>query len=213
MSTSAISSNPIGQQLQQYLHDRGTDLGQLGKALSSGNLSDAQTAFNNIVSLGKSNSSFANGDPFKLTNREQDFNAVGQALQSGDLAGAQQAFGALVDTFKTGQVTNSGGGFRPAPTPSTPTKGAGPDIVLNLTNSGTAANPEQITIDLGASGSGGAEQISISVGTQLSRHAQEITLNLNPSNNEQVVLNLLNGSSSSSTGGSSPASGGLSVSA
>jgi hypothetical protein len=213
MSTSAISSNPIGQQLQQYLHDRGTDLGQLGQALTSGKLADAQTAFNNIVSLGQSNSSFANGNPFKLTNREQDFNAVGQALQSGDLAGAQQAFGALVDTFKTGQVTNSGGGLRPAPTPSSPTRGAGPDIVLNLTNTGTAANPEQITINLGATGNGGAEQISISAGTQLSPHAQEITLNLNPSNNEQVVLNLLNGSSSSSTGGSFPASGGISVSA
>ncbi len=212
MSTSAVSSNPISQQLQQYFHTRGTDLGQLGQALTSGDLSQAQTAFNNIVSLGKSNSGFANGDPFKLTNREQDFNAVGQALQSGDLAAAQQAFGALVNTFKTGQVTNSGGGFKPAPTPASPTSGAGPDIVLNLTNTGTAANPEQITINLGATGNGGAEQISISAGTQLNPHAQEITLNLNTSNTQEIELNLLN-ASSSSTGGSAPASGGISVSA
>ncbi|MGA2415127.1 MAG: hypothetical protein ABSF59_11795 [Candidatus Sulfotelmatobacter sp.] len=211
MSTSAVSNSSIYQHLQQYFQSRSTDLGQLGQALSSGDLSSAQTAFNKIVSLGQ-NGPFANGTPFKLTDREQDFTAVGQALQSGDLAGAQQAFASLVDTFNNPQGANLGGEFKPAPTPASLTSGAGPEFVVNLTNTGTAANPEQITINLGAAGNGGAEQISISAGTQLSPDAQQITLNLNPSNSENIVLNLLN-SSSSSTVGSSPAGGGLSVSA
>src|SRR5208283_2645090 len=208
MSTSAVSNSSIYQHLQQYFQTRGADLGQLGQALSSGDLSSAQTAFNNIVSLGQ-NGPFASGVPFKLSNREQDFTAVGQALQSGDLAAAQQAFGALVSTFKNPQSVNPGGTFEPASTPTG--SGPGPDIVLNLNSTGTAANPEQITINLGATGNGGAEQISISAGTQLSPHAQQITLDLNPSNGEQIVLNLLGGASS--TADSSTPNAGINVSA
>jgi len=56
---------------------------------------------------------------------------------------------------------------------------------------------------------------SLSVGSQGSK-AQEITFNLAPNSNEQIVLNLLNESSSTPTGGSSSSSfanGDLSVTA
>jgi hypothetical protein len=64
MSTAAVSSGSIQQQLQQYFQTRSTDLQQLGQALTSGSLSDAQTAYNSIVSLGQGGP-FAGGNPFK----------------------------------------------------------------------------------------------------------------------------------------------------
>jgi hypothetical protein len=184
MSTSAVSSSTLSQQqqLHQYLLTRNSDLQQLGQALSQGNLSAAQTAFNNIVTLGQ-NGPFANGDPFFKSQREQDFNAVGQALQNGDLAGAQQAFTTLKQTWAKQQNSQ---------TEST----AGPEIVLNLSNTGTPANPEQITININPS-SGGGEQLSIGVGNQGSNPQPLVNLNLAANNtNEEVVLNLLGPSSS-----------------
>src|ERR1700733_14439950 len=83
MSTSAVSTSSLYQQLNQYYQTRGSDQQQLGQALSSGNLASAQTAYNNIVSLGK-NGPFSSGNPFFLSQREQDFTAVGKALQAGD---------------------------------------------------------------------------------------------------------------------------------
>jgi hypothetical protein len=206
MSTAAVSSSSIHQQLQQYFQTRGTDLGQLGKALTSGNLSDAQTAYNNIVSLGQSGP-FAGGNPFKLTGREEDFAAVGQALQSGDLAGAQQAFQGLVNTFRNlpqGSGTNS--------TPASPATGAGPEVVINLSSGAGNANPEQITININESANNA--QAPSSTTSQLSPTAEQITLNLNPANNEQIVLNLLGASSSvSNPASSSPGNGTISISA
>jgi hypothetical protein len=196
MSTAAVSSIPISQQLQQYFQTRRADLQQLGRALENGDLAGAQTAYNNIVTLGK-NGPRPNGDPFLISQREQDFNAIGQALQAGDLAGAQQAFATLRATF-----AKPGGG------PGTAS--SGPEIILNLgSGSGTSANPEQITINIANSANGG-EQISLSVGNQGSS-AQEVTLNLAANTNEQIVLNLLGGAPSASS--SSTASGGLSVTA
>jgi hypothetical protein len=206
MSTAAVSSSSIHQQLQQYFQTRGTDLGQLGKAISSGNLSDAQTAFNNIVSLGQGGP-FAGGNPFKLTGREQDFAAVGQALQSGDLAGAQQAFQGLVNTFRN-LPQGSGANSTPAP----PATGAGPEVIINLSSGAGGASPEQITININESANNA--QAPSSTINQLSPTAQEITLNLNPANSEQIVLNLLGASSSaSSPASSSPANGTISISA
>ena len=205
MSTAAVSSSSIHQQLQQYFQTRGTDLGQLGKALSSGDLASAQTAFNNIVSLGQGGP-FAGGNPFKLTGREQDFTAVGQALQSGDLAGAQQAFQGLVNTFRNLPQNNGG-----ASTPASQAAGTGPEVVINLNSGAGNASPEQITININESGN---TQAPSSTTNQLSPTAQEITLNLNSANSEQIVLNLLGGSSStSSASSSSPANGTISLSA
>lgn len=237
MSTAAISSSSIYQQTEQYFQTRQSDLHQLGQALQSGDLPGAQTAYNNIVQLGQSGP-FASGDPFSRTQREQDFTAIGQALQSGDLAGAQAAFSTLQSTFERGRqnspsassnsnsnsgpeiilnLSNSSAASTSAPSAAASSAAAvssGPEIVVNLGNSSGSASPEQITIDLNPT-SGGGEQVSLSVGGQGS-NAQEITFNLAPNSNEQIVLNLLGESSSTSSSnssGSSSASGGLSVSA
>ena len=239
MSTSAVSSSSLYQQLSQYFQTRGTDQQQLGQALASGNLASAQTAFNNIVSLGQ-NGPFKAGDPYYLSQREQDFTAIGNALQSGDLAGAQQAFTALQNTFKSASpapsnppstdpstgpaiILNLSGGNTatpPAPT-SNPTSGGGPEIILNLGSGGNTSTPEQITITIGNPTSSGEEQVSVSAGAQGS-NPQEISFNLNANSNEQIILNLLGATSSPSTAASTtstssstttPASGGISVSA
>ena len=212
MSTAAVSSTSINQELHQYFQTRQSDLKQLGQALSTGDLAGAQTAYNNIVALGQKGP-FAGGNPFHLTAREQDFTNVGKALQSGDLAGAQQAFGALKATFhKQGQQLD--------PPPSTPAA-SGPEIILNLSpinaGSGGSASPEQITINVSNQANGG-EQISIGIGSQGS-NTEQVTLNLPSNSNEQIVLNLLgassatSGSSTSTASTASSTSGGLSVSA
>ena len=236
MSTAAISSSSIYQQTEQYFQTRQGDLQQLGQALQSGDLAGAQTAYNNIVQLGQSGP-FASGDAFSRPQREQDFTAIGQALQSGDLAGAQSAFSTLQSTFQRGAGTqnapsasstsnsgpeiilnlSSGAGTNSASgaaASGTAASSSGPEIVLNLGNSSGSSTPEQITINLNPT-SGGGEQVSLSVGSQGS-NAQEITFNLAPNSNEQIVLNLLGDSSSTSTSnsaGSSSTNGGLSVSA
>ncbi len=232
MSTAAISSSSIYQQTEQYFQTRQSDLQQLGQALQSGDLADAQTAYNNIVQLGQSGP-FANGDPFSRPQREQDFTAIGQALQSGDLAAAQSAFSTLQSTFEKGAGTqnspstsatsNSGpeiilnlsnSSAATSSASSAAASSSGPEIILNLGNSSGSTSPEQITINLNPT-SGGGEQVSLSVGSQGS-NAQEITFNLAPNSNEQIVLNLLGESSSSSSSnssGSSSTNGGLSVSA
>ena len=62
MSTAAVSSSSINQQLQQYFQTRQSDLQQLGQALGSDDLSGAQTEFNSIVSLGQRKACFTKGD-------------------------------------------------------------------------------------------------------------------------------------------------------
>jgi hypothetical protein len=215
MSTSAVSTSVLNQ---QYFQTRQSDLRQLGQALSSGDLSGAQTAFNNITTLGQTGP-FAGGNPFALNNREQDFTAIGTALQSGDLGAAQQAFSNLKTTFQRVPVqdppvtpTDPAAPATPA-APTSPTSTTGPEIVLNLTNTGSTANPEQITININQT-SGGGEQVGISFGQQGSSSPQELTFNLAPNSNEQIILNLLSASSAGtgSTSNASPSTG-LSVTA
>jgi hypothetical protein len=202
MSTSAVSSSSLSQQLQQYFQTRESDLKQLGQALSSGNLDAAQTSFNSIVSLGQ-NGPFPDGEPFAIQQREQDFSAVGEALQNGNLQGAQQAFQQLKSTFSS-QASQSGTG-------AGANSSVGPEIVLNLSGAGNSSTPQQITIDVNNAANGGGEQVSLSVGNQGS-NPQQVTFNLGSNSNEQIVLNLL-GASSASTGSSSTTGSGISVSA
>jgi hypothetical protein len=196
MSTAAVSSNLISEIPKAYFQTRYADLQQLGHALKSGDLAGAQTAYNNIVTLGQSGP-FAGGNPFRINQREQDFTAIGQPLQSGDLAGAQQAFKTLASTFKGGEKQGD------PPTVSNASS-SGPEIVVNLSNSSGNTSPEQITINIANSASGGGEQVSLSVGNQGS-NAQQITFNLSPNSNEEIVLNLLGGSSSTGSSSSSSA--------
>jgi hypothetical protein len=181
MSTAAVSSSSLYQQLQSYFQTRQSDLQQLGQDLQNGDLTDAQQEFTAIQTLGQSGP-FANGDAFSRTDRQQDFNALGQALQSGSVANAQQAFQQLESTFQ------SGGGTTATPTPApTSQSGSGNEIVLNL---GNVTPGEQITIGLNNE-SNGTEQLTVSVGNQQSQNP-EITLNLNPNTTQEIVLNLLN---------------------
>ena len=94
MSTAAVSSSSIFQELQSFYHTRQTDLKQLGTALQSGNLSGAQQAYQSLAVLGDSGP-FANSEPFGNSTRAQDFNALGEALQAGDLTRAQASFATL----------------------------------------------------------------------------------------------------------------------
>jgi hypothetical protein len=210
MSTSGVSSTSLNQQLQSYFQTRNSDVQQLGQALSSGNLAQAQIAYNNITAVGQGGP-FASGNAFRGPQRQQDFNAIGQALQSGNLAAAQQAFAALKTAGRAQNpiiVSNPGGG-------SASPASSGPEIVLNLSNASSSTNPEQITINI-ANASGGGEQVSLSVGQQGST-AQQVTFNLGANTNEQIVLNLLGGSASGGASSGASATGtpssGISVSA
>jgi hypothetical protein len=104
MSTTAVSSSSIFQELQSFYQNRQGDLKQLGSALQSGDLSGAQQAFNDLAALGQGGP-FANSEPFGKASRAQAFDTLGQALQSGDLAGAQAAFAALTAKPGSSQST------------------------------------------------------------------------------------------------------------
>ena len=130
MSTAAVSTNSIYQELHQYFQQRGSDLQQLGQALQNGDLTAATQEFGAISNLGQ-NGPFANGNSFKISQRQQDFNAIGQALQNGDLAGAQQAFAQLKSTFQNQRSVDP-----PAQNP------ASAAVVVNLSGpSASAARP------------------------------------------------------------------------
>lgn len=213
MSTAAVSSNSIYQELQSFYQQRRSDLQQLGNDLKSGDLTDAQQEYQALQTLGQSGP-FANGDTFALSGREQDFQNIGSALQSGDITAAEQALQQLGQSFKhpgsaaastasSAASDASTSGASAASDTSTsaaaPTSSAGgPEIVLNLANMPAG---EQITIGL-SSGANGAEQVSISAENAQGQSDGQITLNLSQNANEQIVLNLFNSSATSSTQGS-----------
>ncbi len=214
MSTAAVSTSAASLQNQQYFYTRQTDLHQLGKALDTGDVAGAQTAYKNIVQLGQ-NGPFSSGNPFSNPQREQDFTAIGTALQSGNLTAAQQAFSSLKTTFENNNGGQPAPISNPLPRPVGPAPVVGPEIIVNLSSgsSGTSPIAQQITIDLNPT-AGGGEKVSLSVGQQGSNQQQQVTLNLPANSNEEIVLNLLGGSSSSgSSSSSTSAGGGLSVSA
>jgi hypothetical protein len=231
MSTAAVPSSSIYQELQAYFQQRGSDQQTLGKALLAGDLAGAQQAFTAIQSLGQ-DGPFASGDAYKVSQRQQDFAAVGQALQAGDLQGAQQAFAALQATFQrapqpqqqqpndqtpavvvnlsvpstaasgSSAASSSSSGAGSGTGPSA--AAAGSEIVINL---GNVTPGEQITIGVG-SGSNGGEQVTIGVASQQGQAPEQLSFNLNPNSTQEIVLNLF---SSATT--SSPQSSGVSVTA
>ncbi len=224
MSTAAVSTSSIYQELQAYFQQRGSDLQQLGQSLQAGDLAGAQQEYNTIQALGQGGP-FASGDPFKVSQRQQDFAAIGQALQAGDLAGAQQAFAQLQNSFHRHDrttdpapavvvnlgassaalaSTSGSAASQPAPAASSSSAANGPEIIVNL---GNAPAGEQITIGLNNTGNG-TEQVTLSLSNQQNRNPEQITLNLNQNSNEQVILNLFN-----STAASTAQSSGVSVTA
>jgi hypothetical protein len=97
MSISPLSSNsPLYTTQTQTPQNLRSEFRDLSKALSSGDLQSAQTAFS---ALTQSNSPLSEIDP--NTPIGQDLNAIGKALQSGDIGGAQQAFQQLRQDFQT----------------------------------------------------------------------------------------------------------------
>ena len=226
MSTAAVSSSSIYQELQTYFQQRSGDIQQLGQALQEGDLTGAQQEYQTLQALGQGGP-FANGDVFKVSQREQDFEAIGQALQTGDLAGAQQAFTELENTFHHSSqttppaevvVVNLGGSASASAAGSAPSASASgestqqpdsaagsspaagnPEIVLNL---GTASAGEQITIGVNNTGDG-TEQVTVGVADAQNQNLEQIVLNLSQNSNEQIVLNFLNSSASSPAQGTS----------
>ena len=197
MSTAAVSSSSLYQQLQTYFQTRQSDLRQLGQDLENGDLTDARQEFSAIQTLGQSGP-FANGDAFARTERQQDFSALGQALQSGSLANAQQAFEQLASTFQSGGSGSTGSGTSSAPvsTPSSSPSNSGSEIVINL---GNLTPGEQVTIGVNNEGNGN-EQLTISVGNQQSQSQNpEITLNLNANSNEEILITLFNSAAQTTT--------------
>jgi hypothetical protein len=225
MSTSAVSINLVNQQSEGYFQQRRADVSQLSQDLQAGNLSAAQQDFATLQSLAQGGP--FGGNAFSVSQRQQDFAAIGQALQNGDVNAAQQAFAQLQSTFLHGaspvnpgtiSQVSPGGTVNPGTvdkvppngTPASPvTAGGGAEIVLNL---GNLTPGEQINININ-SGSNGTDQVTVGVAGQQGQTPEQITFNLNPSSNEQVVLNLLNNASSTSSSSSSSSGSGVSVTA
>ena len=63
MSTAAVSSLSIFQEIQSFYQNRQADLKQLGSALQSGDLNGAQQAYKAMAVLGEGGP-FANSEPF-----------------------------------------------------------------------------------------------------------------------------------------------------
>jgi hypothetical protein len=106
MSTAAVSSSSIFQELQSFYQGRQTDLKQLGSDIKSGNLSAAKQDYQALAALGQGGP-FAGSGPFVNSSRAQAFNSLGDALQAGDLTGAQAAFTALTSGTKTTAASTS----------------------------------------------------------------------------------------------------------
>ena len=123
-----MSVGPVtGFSQQQFFTQRTNDMDQLRQALMSGNLAGAQSAYNDIVSLGQQGP-LANGAPFAVADRENDFLAIGQALQAGDLTSALSSLQAIHQSFvqQYGQAPTGG---------SSSSSSVGPAAVVNLSGS------------------------------------------------------------------------------
>lgn len=83
--------------------------------------------------------------------------------------------------------------------------------MLNL-GANQGGSPEEISLTFSNATSGG-EQLTIGFGSQQNPNTQQVTLNLPQIGNEQIVLNLLNSTTStpSSSGSSSSQTGGVNV--
>ena len=195
MNTGAISSSSVDQGMHSYIQERDLDLRQLGKALKSGDLAQAQAEFKAIATLGQ-NGPFANGNSFQIAQRQQDFEKIGQALEAGDLAGAQKAFAKLGHSVQQmhrepppAAFVNLSGLAPQAADSSQNAAPGGPEIVLNL---GNMPAGEKISIGIKDAGNG-AERVAIRVSDQQGNAAEQIVLNLQQSSNQRIILNLFNG--------------------
>lgn len=98
------ASSAYATQFQSQFRQRTTDFNAVGKALQTGDLAGAQTAF---VSLQKDLSSSAAGkNPESQTSKDLD--ALKNALQSGDISGAQKAFATMKQDMQKAHKSSHG---------------------------------------------------------------------------------------------------------
>jgi len=105
-SVSPVSTVPDSS-YQNGVQQRQSEFQQLAQALWTGNLSNAQSAYNALTQNSSSPTSPSNSN----SEVAQDWTALGQALQSGDLSSAQQAFSKL----QTDAASTSSSGSAQAP--------------------------------------------------------------------------------------------------
>lgn len=121
MSIGSVSSSTYPSSTSNIQRPQNQDLLNLGKALQSGNLSDAQSAF---TSFTQNLPGASSSGPFSSSGTlGTDVKSLRSALQSGDVSGAQQAFSKLTTDMKGmhqahGTHHRHGGGMPPAMTTS-----------------------------------------------------------------------------------------------
>jgi len=209
MSTSAVSSASLNQQLQSFFQTRNSDVQQLEKHLVRATWPTLRLPTTTLLHW--ASRSFCQRQLLPRAAARAGFRSHRASSASGRLGwGAASLCGAQSHRQGCGETPPStAGGLTPPSTVGGPS--STPEIVLNLSNSGSTS-PEQITLNIANSGSGG-EQVSLSVGNQGSA-AQQVTFNLGSNSNEQIVINLLDASSiASSVASTTGSTGGLSVSA
>jgi len=107
MSISSITPNPgVSTGWQNVFQQRRQDFSQLAQALQSGDLSGAQKAYGDLMSLQQNQAGAnpnSNGGPI-----QNDFAALGQALSSGNLSQAQSVFTQLQNDIQSAFQNQSG---------------------------------------------------------------------------------------------------------
>jgi hypothetical protein len=109
MSIGGVSSStyPYSTSTSNTQKPQNQNLMDLGKALQSGNLSDAQsamTAFQQAIQGSSSNNPFSSNGTLS-----SDVQSIQSALQSGSVSGAQQAFSKLTTDMKSAHHAHGGG--------------------------------------------------------------------------------------------------------
>ena len=132
-STAALAATAV----PSGAHQRRADFRALGKALESGDLAGAQSAFADLTKLLQSGGGASASDPATAASAggavtassnatsplQSDFEALAQALQSGDVKSAKSAFAQLMKDMKGVRGQHGGTQQAAAPTGGTDADG------------------------------------------------------------------------------------------
>lgn len=115
MSISTLSSNPVSSMsgYQDPFKQIKQDFDQLAKALQSGDLSAAQSAFSKLQQLQQNGPGQGASNSSGFDAIQSDFSTLGQDLQSGDLSQAQTDFAKLQSDLKS--LNHSSGSMPQSP--------------------------------------------------------------------------------------------------
>jgi hypothetical protein len=102
MEISPISAASLGQSVLAASHSTQlqASMDNLQSSLSSGDLNDAQTAFDTLQSLNQSSQN-ASGSASSNSQLSSDLTALGNAIGLGDLSTAQSAFASVKNDLKS----------------------------------------------------------------------------------------------------------------